>query len=109
MDARRINELCEQNQDRIIGIRRQIHSHPELSDQETETSKLVQAELRRLGVETHTFAGMTAVMLLGALVGSFEEVVPLVPIVTALAYSLGWDGLTGLGMRSSYVPNRVKD
>lgn len=37
-------------------------------------------------------------MLLGALVGSFEEVVPLVPIVTALAYSLGWDGLTGLGM-----------
>ena len=62
MDARRINELCEQNQDRIIGIRRQIHSHPELSDQETETSKLVQAELRRLGVEAHTFAGMTAVM-----------------------------------------------
>lgn len=37
-------------------------------------------------------------MLLGAFVGSFEEVVPLVPIATALAYSLGWDALVGMGM-----------
>ena len=37
-------------------------------------------------------------MLLGSFVGSFEEVVPLVPIVTALAVSLGWDVLTGMGM-----------
>lgn len=37
-------------------------------------------------------------MLLGAFVGSFEEVVPLVPIATALAYSLGWDALIGMGM-----------
>lgn len=37
-------------------------------------------------------------MALGAFVGSFEECVPLVPIAVALAYSLGWDALTGLGM-----------
>lgn len=37
-------------------------------------------------------------MSLGAFVGSFEECVPLVPIAVALAYSLGWDALTGLGM-----------
>ena len=37
-------------------------------------------------------------MALGSMIGSFEECVPLVPIVTALAYSLGWDVLTGLGM-----------
>lgn len=37
-------------------------------------------------------------MLLGALVGSFEECVPFVPIVVALAAGLGWDALTGLGM-----------
>ena len=37
-------------------------------------------------------------MALGALVGSFEEVVPLVPIVVALAVSLGWDSLTGMAM-----------
>ena len=37
-------------------------------------------------------------MAMGSLVGSFEEVVPLVPIVTALAVGLGWDVLTGVAM-----------
>ena len=37
-------------------------------------------------------------MSLGAFVGSFEECVPLVPIAVALAYSLGWDALVGLGL-----------
>ena len=37
-------------------------------------------------------------MALGAFVGSFEECVPLVPIVVALAYCMGWDALVGLGM-----------
>lgn len=37
-------------------------------------------------------------MGMGSLIGCFEEVVPLVPIVTALAVRLGWDALTGLSM-----------
>ncbi len=37
-------------------------------------------------------------MLLGATFGIFEEIVPLVPLMVALAYSMGWDALTGLGM-----------
>ncbi len=37
-------------------------------------------------------------MALGAFFGIFEEVVPLVPIMIALSYSLGWDTLVGLGM-----------
>lgn len=37
-------------------------------------------------------------MAMGALIGSFEECIPLVPIVVALAVSMGWDKLTGLGM-----------
>lgn len=37
-------------------------------------------------------------MALGSFIGSFEECVPLVPIVVALAISMGWDDLTGLGM-----------
>lgn len=37
-------------------------------------------------------------MALGALIGSFEEVVPLVPLVVALSVKLGWDALTGMGM-----------
>lgn len=37
-------------------------------------------------------------MSMGSLIGSFEECVPLVPIVVALAVDLGWDALTGVGM-----------
>lgn len=37
-------------------------------------------------------------MAMGSLVGSFEEVVPLVPIVVTLAVGLGWDELTGVAM-----------
>ena len=37
-------------------------------------------------------------MAMGSFIGSFEEAVPLVPIVVALAIRLGWDALTGLGM-----------
>ncbi len=37
-------------------------------------------------------------MVLGSAVGTFEECVPLVPVVVALAVRLGWDTLTGLGM-----------
>lgn len=37
-------------------------------------------------------------MLLGSIAGTFEECVPLVPVVVALAVRLGWDALTGLGM-----------
>lgn len=56
---------------------------------------------------THRFGGvryrlMAVVTLLfmamGAMIGSFEECVPLVPIVVALSVSLGWDAMTGVGM-----------
>ena len=37
-------------------------------------------------------------MSMGAVIGSFEECIPLVPIVTQLAVGLGWDVMTGLYM-----------
>lgn len=37
-------------------------------------------------------------MAMGSMIGSFEEAVPMVPIVVALAIRLGWDSLVGLGM-----------
>lgn len=50
----------------------------------------------------HKYALLLAIalffMLLGAFFGIFEEVVPLVPLMIALAYLLGWDSLVGLGM-----------
>ena len=45
-----------------------------------------------LSIITLFFMGM------GALIGSFEECIPLVPIVTQLAVGLGWDVMTGLSM-----------
>ncbi len=37
-------------------------------------------------------------MSLGALIGSFEECVPLVPIVVALSINLGWNTIVGISM-----------
>ena len=37
-------------------------------------------------------------MAMGSMIGSFEEAVPMVPIVVALAIRLGWNPLVGLGM-----------
>lgn len=37
-------------------------------------------------------------MVIGGFFGIFEEVVPLVPLMLALSFYLGWDALVGLGM-----------
>ena len=37
-------------------------------------------------------------MAMGSFIGSFEECVPLVPIMIALSIRLGWDALVGIGM-----------
>lgn len=37
-------------------------------------------------------------MLLGSFVGSFEEVIPMIPFICALSVSLGFDNLVGLGI-----------
>ncbi|MDD2233136.1 MAG: AbgT family transporter [Sphaerochaetaceae bacterium] len=52
------------------------------------------------GKARYTFMAMICLffMLMGAFLGSFEECVPMVPIVVSLAVSFGWDKLTGLGM-----------
>ena len=51
------------------------------------------------GVRYHLMAVITLLfMAMGSMIGSFEECVPLVPIVVALSVSLGWDALTGVGM-----------
>lgn len=65
---------------------------------------LIRYMLARL---THRFAGvryrlmaiiLLFFMLLGSLIGSFEECVPLVPLVVALSLSLGWNALVGIAM-----------
>ena len=45
-----IKEAAQKYSDYVVDIRRKIHSNPELSTQEFETSKLVQEELDKIGV-----------------------------------------------------------
>ena len=54
----------------------------------------------RFGKHRYSLMTVTTLffMAMGSLIGSFEEVIPLVPIVVALAVNLGWDALTGAGM-----------
>ena len=56
--------------------------------------------VHRFGVHRYRLMAVVTLffMAMGAFIGSFEECVPLVPIVVALAVSLGWDDLTGMGM-----------
>ena len=56
------------------------------------TESMMDEAIRRLAVIIFFF------MAMGAFIGSFEEVIPLVPIVVALAVSLGWDAQTGLAI-----------
>jgi len=37
-------------------------------------------------------------MAMGSLIGSFEEVIPMAPIIVSLAVALGWDRVTGVAM-----------
>ncbi|SFC72468.1 amidohydrolase [Polaromonas sp. OV174] len=43
-------EIAEQHLDYMVDLRRTLHRHPELSFKEDATSKLVQAELQKLGI-----------------------------------------------------------
>lgn len=54
----------------------------------------------RFGKERYKLLAIVTLffMAMGSFIGSFEECVPLVPIVVALAINLGWDALVGLGM-----------
>jgi uncharacterized ion transporter superfamily protein YfcC len=69
-----------------------------------EKSGMLQAVVSRI---VQTFGGRKYALLLvitfffmalGTFFGIFEEVIPLVPLMIGLAYFLGWDSLTGLGM-----------
>ena len=55
-------KLVEKHAEHTIALRRDIHAHPELSEHEERTSKLVQEELKRLGIPYETYDGYTAVV-----------------------------------------------
>src|SRR5258708_2137622 len=47
---------------KVIAWRRDIHEHPELSNRETRTAKLVAEQLKRLGLEVQTGVAHTGVV-----------------------------------------------
>ncbi|MBL0940474.1 MAG: amidohydrolase [Gemmatimonadaceae bacterium] len=55
--ALEIDKRLPQLMPKVIGWRRDIHEHPELSGEETRTAKLVADHLRALGIEVRTGVG----------------------------------------------------
>ncbi|HBF1532778.1 TPA: amidohydrolase, partial [Clostridioides difficile] len=47
----KIKSIALKNREKIIKIRRQIHSNPELAFKEYKTSKLIKEELNKLNIE----------------------------------------------------------
>ena len=60
--ARQIDALLPQVMPRVVEWRRDIHQHPELSNREVRTAKLVADELTRLGLEVRTGVAHTGVV-----------------------------------------------
>jgi amidohydrolase len=54
LDQARLDELTRAVEPRVIEWRRDIHQHPELSNREVRTAKLVADHLKRLGLEVRT-------------------------------------------------------
>ena len=52
-----INEIVDQNESRIIEIRRHLHQYPELSHKETKTVQFIQDKLLSLGLTPWTCTG----------------------------------------------------
>lgn len=57
-----ISARIEEVMPRVVAWRRDIHAHPELSNEETRTAALVERELRRLGFDVRTGVGITGVI-----------------------------------------------
>ena len=60
--AREIDRRAPQMEAKAIAWRRDIHQHPELSNREVRTSKLVADHLRSLGIEVRTGVAKTGVV-----------------------------------------------
>jgi len=60
--AREIDRRAPQLEARAVAWRRDIHQHPELSNRETRTAKLVADHLKTLGIEVRTGVAKTGVV-----------------------------------------------
>jgi amidohydrolase len=61
IDQAKLDELTRAVEPKVIEWRRDIHRHPELSNRETRTAKLVAEHLKKLGLEVRTGIAHTGV------------------------------------------------
>ena len=62
VDRARVDQLSAGIEPKVIAWRRDIHEHPELSNRETRTARLVADQLERLGLEVQTGIAHTGVV-----------------------------------------------
>jgi len=60
--ATTVDQQARAIEPKVIGWRRHLHEHPELSNREVETGTLIAAHLRSLGMEVQTGIGKTGVV-----------------------------------------------
>src|SRR5262245_46873394 len=60
--AKKVTALVAQDERRLLGIFKHLHTNPELGFQEVKTAALVAKEFKALGYETHTGIGKTGVV-----------------------------------------------
>ena len=54
-----IGRLAEEQKDYVIQARHYLHSHPEVGEQEVNTTRYICGELEKMGVAVQTFEGIT--------------------------------------------------
>ena len=54
-----VKELAKEQESYVIQCRHYLHSHPELSTKEVNTTRFIKEELEKMGVEVHEFEGIT--------------------------------------------------
>ncbi len=64
MISNKIKSLAKEIKDQVVGIRRHLHTFPELSFEEYETSKFIQRQLSEIGVEYQNGIAGTGVVAL---------------------------------------------
>ena len=121
----RLARAVEGIREKLISLRRDFHTYPELSNREERTSRIVAEELRRLGLEVQTGVARYGVVALlrGALPGpvvAYRADMDALPITETIEvpyksknpgvkHACGHDAHTAIGLGVAAVLSQVRD
>ena len=69
-----VKELAKEQESYVIQCRHYLHSHPELSTKEVNTTRFIKEELEKMGVEVQEFEGITGCV--GTIKGDKQILMP---------------------------------